>query len=217
MKKFGEMSFFISIEGFDGTGKSTQSKLLKDGLDKVNINSIVVREPGSTNFSEKIRTIINENTEIETMTELLLFQTSRTELVSKVIKPNLKQGKIVITDRYTDSSIAYQGYGGGIDIELIENLNKISTSGLSPNLTFLLDMDVKNSLCRAIKRNNSENEQIDKFENKDFSFHEKVRNGFNQILKKNEDRIVKIDASEEIELISKKILNITLEKINEAV
>ena len=217
MKKFGEMSFFISIEGFDGTGKSTQSKLLKDGLDKVNINSIVVREPGSTNFSEKIRTIINENTEIETMTELLLFQTSRTELVSKVIKPNLKQGKIVITDRYTDSSIAYQGYGGGIDIELIENLNKISTSGLSPNLTFLLDMDVKNSLGRAIKRNNSENEQIDKFENKDFSFHEKVRNGFNQILKKNEDRIVKIDASEEIELISKKILNITLEKINEAV
>ncbi len=211
------MSFFISIEGFDGTGKSTQSKLLKDGLDKVNINSIVVREPGSTNFSEKIRTIINENTEIETMTELLLFQTSRTELVSKVIKPNLKQGKIVITDRYTDSSIAYQGYGGGIDIELIENLNKISTSGLSPNLTFLLDMDVKNSLGRAIKRNNSENEQIDKFENKDFSFHEKVRNGFNQILKKNEDRIVKIDASEEIELISKKILNITLEKINEAV
>jgi len=217
LKKFGEMSFFISIEGFDGTGKSTQSKLLKDGLDKVNINSIVVREPGSTNFSEKIRTIINENTEIETMTELLLFQTSRTELVSKVIKPNLKQGKIVITDRYTDSSIAYQGYGGGIDIELIENLNKISTSGLSPNLTFLLDMDVKNSLGRAIKRNNSENEQIDKFENKDFSFHEKVRNGFNQILKKNEDRIVKIDASEEIELISKKILNITLEKINEAV
>ena len=78
-------------------------------------------------------------------------------------------------------------------------------------------MDVKNSLGRAIKRNDSENEQIDKFENKDFSFHEKVRNGFNQILKKNEDRIVKIDASEEIELISKKILNITLEKINEAV
>ena len=211
------MSFFISIEGFDGTGKSTQSKLLKDGLDKANIDSIVVREPGSTNFSEKIRTIINENTEIETMTELLLFQTSRSELVSKVIKPNLEQGKIVITDRYTDSSIAYQGYGGGIDIELIENLNKISTSGLSPNLTFLLDMDVKNSLGRAIKRNNSENEQIDKFENKDFSFHEKVRNGFNQILKKNEDRIVKIDASEEIELISKKILNIALEKINEAV
>jgi len=211
------MSFFISIEGFDGTGKSTQSKLLKDGLDKENKDSIIVREPGSTNFSEKIRNIIKENTEIETMTELLLFQTSRSELVSKVIKPNLKRGRIVITDRYTDSSIAYQGYGGGLDIELIKNLNKISTAGLTPNLTFLLDMDVKDSLNRAMKRNSSEKEQIDKFENKDFSFHEKVRNGFNQILKKNEDRIVKIDASEEIELISKKILNITLEKINEAV
>ena len=211
------MSFFISIEGFDGTGKSTQSKLLKDGLDKENKDSIIVREPGSTNFSEKIRNIIKENTEIETMTELLLFQTSRSELVSKVIKPNLKRGRIVITDRYTDSSIAYQGYGGGLDIELIKNLNKISTAGLTPNLTFLLDMDVKDSLNRAMKRNSSEKEQIDKFENKDFDFHEKVKNGFNQILKKNENRIVRIDASEEKELISKKILNITLEKINEAV
>ena len=208
------MSFFISIEGFDGTGKSTQSKLLKDGLEKANINSIIVREPGSTNFSEKIRNIIKENTEIEIMTELLLFQTSRSELVSKVIKPNLEKGKVVITDRYTDSSIAYQGYGGGIDINLIEKLNKISTSDLSPNLTFLLVMDVKDSIERTLKRNNEENEQIDKFENKDFDFHEKVKNGFNEIMKKNKDRVIKIDASEEIEVISKKILNITLEKIN---
>ena len=211
------MSFFISIEGFDGTGKSTQSKLLKDGLEKANINSIIVREPGSTNFSEKIRNIIKENTEIEIMTELLLFQTSRSELVSKVIKPNLEKGKVVITDRYTDSSIAYQGYGGGIDIDLIEKLNKISTSDLSPNLTFLLDMDVKDSIERTLKRNNEENEQIDKFENKDFDFHEKVKNGFNEIMKKNKDRVIKIDASEEIEVISKKILNITLEKINETI
>ena len=211
------MSFFISIEGFDGTGKSTQSKLLKDGLEKANINSIIVREPGSTNFSEKIRNIIKENTEIEIMTELLLFQTSRSELVSKVIKPNLEKGKVVITDRYTDSSIAYQGYGGGIDINLIEKLNKISTSDLSPNLTFLLDMDVKDSIERTLKRNNEENEQIDKFENKDFDFHEKVKNGFNEIMKKNKNRVIKIDASKEIEVISKKILNITLEKINETI
>jgi len=211
------MSIFISIEGFDGTGKSTQSKLLKDGLDKANIDSIIVREPGSTIFSEKIRNIIKENTDIETLTELLLFQTSRSELVSKVIKPNLKEGKVVITDRFTDSSIAYQGYGGGIDIELIKNLNKISTSDLSPDLTFLLDMDLKNSLYRALKRTNSKNEQIIKFENKDLNFHEKVKNGFIEIMEKNKDRIVKIDASEKIELISKKILNITLEKINEVI
>ena len=211
------MSIFISIEGFDGTGKSTQSKLLKDGLDKANVDSIIVREPGSTIFSEKIRNIIKENTEIETMTELLLFQTSRSELVSKVIKPNLKEGKVVITDRFTDSSIAYQGYGGGIDIELIKNLNKISTSNLSPDLTFLLDMDIKNSLDRTLKRANSKNEQIVKFENKDLNFHEKVKNGFIEIMEENKDRIVKIDASEKIELISKKILNITLEKINEVI
>ena len=211
------MSFFISIEGFDGTGKSTQSKLLKDGLEKENIKSIIVREPGSTNFSEKIRNIIKENTEIEIMTELLLFQTSRSELVSKVIKPNLMKGKVVITDRYTDSSIAYQGYGGGIDIDLVENLNKISTSDLSPDLTFLLDMNVKDSLERTIQRNNQKDEQIDKFENKNFEFHEKVKMGFNEIMKKNKDRVIKIDASKEIEVISKKILNITLEKINETI
>ena len=211
------MSIFISIEGFDGTGKSTQSKLLKDGLDKANIDSIIVREPGSTIFSEKIRNIIKENTEIETLTELLLFQTSRSELVSKVIKRNLKEGKVVITDRFTDSSIAYQGYGGGIDIELIKNLNKISTSDLLPDLTFLLDMDLKNSLDRALKRTNSKNEQIIKFENKDLNFHKKVKNGFIEIMEENKDRIVKIDASEKIELISKKILNITLEKINEII
>lgn len=211
------MSIFISIEGFDGTGKSTQSKLLKDGLGKANIDSIIVREPGSTIFSEKIRNIIKENTEIETMTELLLFQTSRSELVSKVIKPSLKEGKVVITDRFTDSSIAYQGYGGGIDIELIKNLNKISTSNLSPDLTFLLDMDLKNSLDRTLKRTNSKNEQIVKFENKDLNFHEKVKNGFIELMEENKDRIVKIDASEKIELISKKILNITLEKINEVI
>lgn len=217
MKKFGKMSIFISIEGFDGTGKSTQSKLLKDGLGKANIDSIIVREPGSTIFSEKIRNIIKENTDIETLTELLLFQTSRSELVSKVIKPNLKKGKVVITDRFTDSSIAYQGYGGGIDIELIKNLNKISTSDLSPDLTFLLDMDLKNSLYRALKRTNSKNEQIIKFENKDLNFHEKVKNGFIELMEENKDRIVKIDASEKIELISKKILDITLEKINEVI
>ena len=211
------MSIFISIEGFDGTGKSTQSKLLKDGLDKANIDSIIVREPGSTIFSEKIRNIIKENTDIETLTELLLFQTSRSELVSKVIKPNLKKGKVVITDRFTDSSIAYQGYGGGIDIELIKNLNKISTSNLSPDLTFLLDMDLKNSLDRTLKRTNSKNEQIIKFENKDLNFHEKVKNGFIELMEENKDRIVKIDASEKIELISKKILDITLEKINEVI
>ena len=211
------MSFFISIEGFDGTGKSTQSKLLKDGLEKENIKSIIVREPGSTNFSEKIRNIIKENTEIEIMTELLLFQTSRSELVSKVRKPNLMKGKVVITDRYTDSSIAYQGYGGGIDIDLVENLNKISTSDLSPDLTFLLDMNVKDSLERTIQRNNQKDEQIDKFENKNFEFHEKVKMGFNEIMKKNKDRVIKIDASKEIEVISKKILNITLEKINEII
>ena len=209
------MSFFISIEGFDGTGKTTQASILKKNLDDLNIDSILVREPGSTSFSEKIREILKENTEIETLTELLLFQASRYELVKKVIIPNLETGKVVITDRFSDSSIAYQGYGGGLDIKLIETLNNISTSNLKPDLTFLLDLNLENSKKRTFSRN--DDEQIDKFEKKDSIFHKKVKDGFLEILKNNNDRIIKIDASKDIYEISELILNIALEKINEAV
>ena len=209
------MSFFISIEGFDGTGKSTQASILKKNLDDLNIDSILVREPGSTSFSEKIREILRENTEIETLTELLLFQASRYELVKKVIIPNLETGKVVITDRFSDSSIAYQGYGGGLDIKLIETLNNISTSNLKPDLTFLLDLNLESSKKRTFSRNNDE--QIDKFEKKDSLYHKKVKDGFLEILKNNNDRIIKIDASKDIYEISELILNIALEKINEAV
>jgi dTMP kinase len=209
------MSFFISIEGFDGTGKSTQASILKKNLDDLNIDSILVREPGSTSFSEKIREILKENTEIETLTELLLFQASRYELVKKVIIPNLETGKVVITDRFSDSSIAYQGYGGGLDIKLIETLNNISTSNLKPDLTFLLDLNLESSKKRTFSRNNDE--QIDKFEKKDSLYHKKVKDGFLEILKNNNDRVIKIDASKDIYEISDLILNIALEKINEAV
>ena len=209
------MSFFISIEGFDGTGKSTQASILKKNLDDLNIDSILVREPGSTSFSEKIRDILKENTEIETLTELLLFQASRYELVKKVIIPNLETGKVVITDRFSDSSVAYQGYGGGLDIKLIETLNNISTSNLKPDLTFLLDLNLESSKKRTFSRNNDE--QIDKFEKKDSIYHKKVKDGFLEILKNNNDRIIKIDASKDIYEISELILNIALEKINEAV
>ena len=209
------MSFFISIEGFDGTGKSTQASILKKNLDDLNIDSILVREPGSTSFSEKIREILKENTEIETLTELLLFQASRYELVKKVIIPNLETGKVVITDRFSDSSVAYQGYGGGLDIKLIETLNNISTSNLKPDLTFLLDLNLESSKKSTFSRNNDG--QIDKFEKKDSIYHKKVKDGFLEILKNNNDRIIKIDASKDIYEISEFILNIALEKINEAV
>ncbi len=209
------MSFFISIEGFDGTGKSTQASILKKNLDDLKIDSILVREPGSTSFSEKIREILKDNTEIETLTELLLFQASRFELVKKVIIPNLEMGKVVITDRFSDSSVAYQGYGGGLDIKLIETLNNISTSSLKPDLTFLLDLNLESSMKRTFSRNNDE--QIDKFEKKDSIFHKKVKDGFLEILKNNNDRIIKIDASKDINEISYLILKLSLEKINETV
>ena len=172
------------------TEQENQLKLsiLKKNLDDLNIDSILVREPGSTSFSEKIREILKENTEIETLTELL-FQASRYELVKKVIIPNLETGKVVITDRFSDSSVAYQGYGGGLDIKLIETLNNISTSNLKPDLTFLLDLNLESSKKRTFSRNNDE--QIDKFE-KRFNLPQKVKDGFLEILKNNNDRIIKL-------------------------
>ena len=124
-------------------------------------------------------------------------------------------GKVVITDRFSDSSVAYQGYGGGLDIKLIENLNNISTSSLKPDLTFLLDLNLESSKKRTFLRNNDE--QIYKFEKKDSIFHKKVKDGFLEILKNNNDRIIKIDASKDINEISDLILKMALEKINEAV
>ena len=209
------MSFFISMEGFDGVGKSTQASILKKNLDELKIESILVREPGSTTFSEKIRDVLKENSEIDTLTELLLFLASRSELVSKVIIPNLKMGKVVITDRFSDSSVAYQGYGGGLNIQLIETLNNISTTNLNPDLTFLLDLELDKSKERAFLRNNDG--QIDKFEKKDSVFQKNVKNGFLEIFKENNDRIVKVDASKNIDEISDFRLKIVLERLNEAI
>src|SRR5205085_6884650 len=145
---------FITFEGLDFSGKSTQSRLLYEYLQSKKIKTVLLREPGGTKISEKIREILldRENPEMIPLTEFLLFSSSRAQLVNQVIKPNLKKKIIVICDRYYDSSEAYQGYGGKVDIKSIETVNEFATGGLKPDISFLIDISPNEAFKRTGSR-----------------------------------------------------------------
>ena len=209
------MSLFVSIEGFDGVGKTTQANLLNEYLKNEGIKSILVREPGGTSVAEKIREILIADSELSPITELLLFESARSDLVNKLIREKLENDFIVITDRYLDSTLAYQGYGRNIDKSIINELNKFSTENLYPDITFLLDLKVEEANKRTKKRKDTSNkDQILKFENEENIFHQKIRDGFLKIAKNNKDRINIIDASLDQKEILKLINEKDLRKLN---
>ena len=190
---------FISFEGIDGAGKTTQIELLKKRLEKNNYKVKVFREPGGMDISESLRKIIlNKSFDISSNTEMLLFLAARSELVTKVIYPALEKGYYVICDRYIDSTVAYQGFGRKIDIKIINDLNKFVTLGLLPTVTFYLDISVKTMILRKNKENN------DRMENSGLKFFERVRSGYFDLELKN-NRFVKIDASQNIKKIETQI------------
>ena len=190
---------FISFEGIDGAGKTTQIELLKKRLEKNNYKVKVLREPGGMDISESLRKIIlNKSFDISSNTEMLLFLAARSELVTKVIYPALEEGYYVICDRYIDSTVAYQGFGRKIDIKIINDLNKFVTLGLLPTVTFYLDIPVKTMILRKNKENN------DRMENSGLKFFERVRSGYFDLELKN-NRFVKIDASQNIKKIETQI------------
>ena len=190
---------FISFEGIDGAGKTTQIELLKKRLEKNNYKVKVFREPGGMEISESLRKIIlNKSFDISSNTEMLLFLAARSELVTKVISPALEKGYYVICDRYIDSTVAYQGFGRNIDIKIINDLNKFVTLGLLPTVTFYLDIPVKTMILRKNKENN------DRMENSGLKFFERVRSGYFDLELKN-NRFVKIDASQNIKKIETQI------------
>ena len=202
---------FITFEGGEGCGKSTQSRFLFDELTSKGYNTILTREPGGVSSAEKIREILVKGNKdsLLPMSELLLLFAARYEHVEKKIKPELNKGTIVICDRFFDSSIAYQGYGHGIEVKKIEQLKFLTIDLFEPDLTFLLNLEVSEGLSRSKKRNNKEL----RFENMDLSFHEKLHNGFIQIAKNNSERFIIIDASKSINQIKQTILGIVLKKL----
>lgn len=194
--------FFISLEGIEGTGKSTQTLLLTEYLQQR--GRIVVRtaEPGGTAISLKIRELLLslDSREMDPVTELLLYNAARVQHIREVIGPALARGEIVISDRFSDSTLAYQGHGRGIDRRMIDALDAIATNGMRPDLTLLLDIDVETGLQR-----NREINKRDRLELEDIAFHEKVRKGFLEIAAREHKRIRIIDCNGSIESIHGKI------------
>ena len=180
---------FITFEGIDGSGKSTQINLLADYIRSLNLDVVILREPGGTALSEAIRELLlNSLHHVNPLTELLLFEAARSELVEKIIKPSLEAGKVVICDRFFDSTTAYQGYGRGLDLNEINLLNKLASGNLAPDLTFYLDIDYN----IAVERSNDR--KPDKIENSGDHFFEKVISGFRKIAEENKERFIVIDA-----------------------
>jgi len=197
---------FISFEGIEGTGKSTQAKLLQQSLLGLGYEVILTEEPGGTLISLRIREILLsvDHTNMKPLTELLLYNAARAQHIEEVILPALNRGAVVITDRFTDSTFAYQGYGRGIDLDLLESIDKIATNGLRPDMTMLLDLDVETGL----KRNRRIN-KTDRLELEDVEFHERVRKGYHELAAKEPERIKMLDASvgiEELNIVIAKMI-----------
>lgn len=192
--------YFITFEGGDGSGKSTQIALLRDWLMQAGYDVILTREPGGTRISEKIRELIldPDNQEMADMTEALLYAAARAQLVSQMIKPALAEGKVVICDRFVDSSIAYQAYGRGLG-DAVGVINSYAVDGCMPDLTILLRLDPEKGSCRIADR------EHDRIEQAPDAFHRKVYEGYLALEKTYPERIFGIDASGTIEEIADEI------------
>lgn len=197
---------FITIEGPEGCGKSTQSEILLRYLRGRGCDVVLTREPGGTRIGEQVRALVLDAKyeEMTPLAELLLMAASRAQHVLEKIKPSIGEGKVVVCSRFTDATIAYQGYGRGFDIGLLEKMNSIATGGLAPDLTILIDIDVETGLRRALGVDEDEtgSGEGDRLEKEDRSFHEGVRHGYAELAKRYPERIKVIDGRSSIEEVS---------------
>ncbi len=191
----GRFGFFVTIEGIEGSGKSTLLYGLKEYVESLGLEVVITREPGGTSFAEGIRDLIlHKDEEIDPWTEVFLLLAARRENVTKVILPALRDGKVVISDRYTDSTIAYQGYGRGLPVKKLSLLNKMATSKIFPRLTFLIDLPVEHGFGR--KRG-----ELDRIEREKMEFHERVRAGYLTLARKAKKRIKVLDGTKKPEIL----------------
>ena len=190
----------ITFEGIDFSGKSVQANLLHETLKDRKLPILFLREPGGTEISEKVRTVLldNANHKMSAMTEVLLYSAARAQMVRESIIPHLEKGFVVICDRYFDSTTAYQGFGRKIDLDFIKKLNSFATEELVPDLTFLIDLDPEIALQRK-------KTDLDRLEKENLEFHQRVRNGYLEIARPNTERFVIIDGKQSIEVIQDEI------------
>ena len=201
------MSLFITFEGGEGSGKSVQAKALYKRLSQLAIPVVLTHEPGVTALGKKVAQWLKwgQDLNISPMAELLLFNVSRAQLVSEVIKPDLESGKVVICDRYADSTTAYQSYGRRLDLALVRAVNHAAIQGLNPDLTILLDMLVEAGLARK------KGKKQDRFEQEDIAFHRRVREGYLKLAADEPERWLVVDATQSKE----KVAEIIWQKVNQ--
>lgn len=193
---------FITFEGADGCGKTTQMKLLAEYLEKKGIDVVLTREPGAKGLGEKVREILlNYEGPVSDRCESFLFLADRAQNIDIIVNPAVEEGKVVLCDRHIDSTVAYQGYGRGLDIERINMLNNIATNGRKPDLTFVFDIDVETSMARVGK-------EKDRMERAGKDFHNRVRQGYLELAKQEPQRIKVIDAAKSIEEIHAEVIKI---------
>jgi dTMP kinase len=193
------MSLFITFEGPDGSGKSTQIQLLSKALTAAGYDVLTVREPGGTAISEQIRDVVHSlrNREMSDRAECLLYNAARAQLVDQLIVPHLQRGGIVLSDRYADSTLAYQGYGRGLDLNAVRSVIAFATNNLKPDVTFYLDLEVEEGIERR-KRGGGEWNRLD---DQALEFHRRVRAGYLQMVSEAPTRWVRIDAARAVEVI----------------
>lgn len=205
---------FVTFEGPDGAGKTTQMKMLGEKLAGEGIRVSYTREPGGTRISEEIRKLLLDpaNKEMVYRTEALLYAAARAQHVEEFIRPAVAEGKFVLCDRFSDSTIAYQGYGRGIEMEFLEKLNKMATAGVVPDMTFILDIEPSAGIARISERRTvSTGENKDRIESEGLSFHVRVREGFLKLAQENPGRCRVINAAKDQEEISMEIYRLVKE------
>lgn len=202
--------YFITFEGIEGGGKSTQIKILQNYLTSRGIATIATREPGGTFIGDELRDILLDvhNKDLDYRVEALLYAASRAQLISKIINPALSEDKVVLSDRYIDSSLAYQGYGRGLPIDVITNFNFWATLGLTPSLTFLFKLPAEIGLGRT------KPEQADRIESECIEFHKRVEHGYDELAKVHRDRYHVLDATKDIDEISNEIISVIDKKLS---
>lgn len=210
---FGIMSIFITFEGIDGCGKSTQIELLKKNLDEHGYQVVLTREPGGTVISEKIRELILsvENTGMSTKCELLLYLAARAQHVDQKIIPELLKNKIVLSDRFEEATYAYQGFGRGVSLDILMSINMYVTSRVAPDLTFILDIPIEESELRWKKSGKVR----DRLELNNKNFFKRVRKGYQDRAAMNPDRIVLLDGTLDIGVLEKQIIDKSIEVIRD--
>ena len=201
---------FLTLEGPDGAGKTTQGTRLVEYLRRAGLSVVSTREPGGTAIGERIRQLLLDETyrEMAPVTEMLLFAASRAQFVREVVEPALAKGVTVLSERYVDASLAYQGYGRGIDVALVRQVNEVATGGLLPDLTLLLDIDPAVGLERARTAGGKEGVagRGDRLEQETLAFYERVRAGFLQLARESPQRIVVIDAQGDVERVHRRVI-----------